>query len=40
MVGVDLGGTKIAAALFDSEGQLLNREQMETAGAQTAEEVV
>lgn len=40
MVGVDLGGTKIAAALFDSEGQLLNREQMETAGAKTAEEVV
>ncbi|AWP27167.1 MULTISPECIES: ROK family protein [unclassified Paenibacillus] len=40
VVGVDLGGTKIAAALFDSEGQLLNREQMETAGAQTAEEVV
>ncbi|KOP67854.1 ROK family transcriptional regulator [Bacillus sp. FJAT-18019] len=40
VVGVDLGGTKIAAALFDSEGQLLNREQMETAGAKTAEEVV
>ncbi|MGG3279462.1 ROK family protein [Paenibacillus solani] len=40
VVGVDLGGTKIAAALFDSEGQLLNREQMETAGARTAEEVV
>ncbi|GAE05030.1 ROK family protein [Paenibacillus sp. JCM 10914] len=40
VVGVDLGGTKIAAALFDSEGQLLNREQMETSGARTAEEVV
>lgn len=40
VVGVDLGGTKIAAALFDSEGKLLNREQMETAGAKTAEEVV
>lgn len=40
VVGVDLGGTKIAAALFDSEGRLLNREQVETAGARTAEEVV
>lgn len=40
VVGIDLGGTKIAAALFDSNGNLLNREQMETAGARTAEEVV
>lgn len=40
VVGVDLGGTKIAAALFDSNGTLLNREQMDTAGARTAEEVV
>ncbi|GGD79416.1 ROK family protein [Paenibacillus nasutitermitis] len=40
VVGIDLGGTKIAAALFDSNGMRLNREQMETADAQTAEEVV
>lgn len=40
VVGIDLGGTKIAAALFDSKGVLLNRELMETAGASTAEEVV
>ncbi|WP_169085727.1 ROK family protein [Paenibacillus sp. PL91] len=40
VVGIDLGGTKIAAALFDSNGTLLNREQIETAGARTAEEVV
>ncbi|MEK5255637.1 ROK family protein [Paenibacillus sp. FSL F4-0125] len=40
VVGIDLGGTKIAAALFDSKGVLLNRELMETAGARTAEEVV
>lgn len=40
VVGIDLGGTKIAAALFDSNGSLVNREQMETAGARTAEEVV
>ncbi|WP_405174620.1 ROK family protein [Paenibacillus sp. FSL H8-0261] len=40
VVGIDLGGTKIAAALFDSKGTVLNRELMETAGARTAEEVV
>ncbi|MFD1957459.1 ROK family protein [Paenibacillus thailandensis] len=40
VVGIDLGGTKIAAALFDSNGNLLNREQMETAGTRTAKEVV
>ncbi|CAM4424351.1 glucokinase [Paenibacillus endophyticus] len=40
VVGIDLGGTKIAAALFDSNGTLVNREQMETSGARTAEEVV
>ncbi|MBB6671998.1 ROK family protein [Cohnella nanjingensis] len=40
VVGIDLGGTKIAAALFDGNGLLLNREQMETAGARTADEVV
>jgi glucokinase len=40
VVGIDLGGTKIAAALFDSKGTLLNRERMETAGARTAKEVV
>lgn len=40
VVGIDLGGTKIAAALFDSKGTQLNRELMETAGARTAEEVV
>jgi len=26
VVGIDLGGTKIAAALFDSKGTQLNRE--------------
>lgn len=40
VVGIDLGGTKIAAALFDSKGEILNRERMETANARTAEEVV
>lgn len=40
VVGIDLGGTKIAAALFDSKGTVLNRELMETAGARTAKEVV
>ncbi|MBB6734577.1 ROK family protein [Cohnella zeiphila] len=40
VVGIDLGGTKIAAALFDPDGKLLRRERMETAGARTAEEVV
>ncbi|MCC3372606.1 ROK family protein [Cohnella sp. REN36] len=40
VVGIDLGGTKIAAALFDGNGELLQREQMETAGARTAKEVV
>ncbi|TXK81436.1 ROK family protein [Paenibacillus sp. N3.4] len=40
VVGIDLGGTKIAAALFDSRGTLVNRERMETAGAHTAKEVV
>jgi glucokinase len=35
-----LGGTKIAAALFDSQGTLLERKQLETAGARTAKEVV
>ncbi|MFC3769193.1 ROK family protein [Paenibacillus sp. GCM10012303] len=40
VVGIDLGGTKIAAALFDSRGEILSRERMETANARTAEEVV
>ncbi|SDC28757.1 glucokinase [Paenibacillus sp. UNCCL117] len=40
VVGVDLGGTKIAAALFNAKGEILNRERMETAHARTAEEVV
>ncbi|MGG6313632.1 ROK family protein [Paenibacillus macerans] len=40
VVGVDLGGTKIAAALFDPEGAIVRRELMETAGARTAREVV
>ncbi|WP_442951635.1 ROK family protein [Paenibacillus sp. GYB003] len=40
VVGIDLGGTKIAAALFDANGGILNRERMETAHARTAEEVV
>jgi len=40
VVGVDLGGTKIAAALFYGEGRQLNRDRMETAGAETAQEVV
>ncbi|MFE5321110.1 ROK family protein [Paenibacillus sp. NPDC056579] len=40
VVGIDLGGTKIAAALFDSKGEILNRERMETANARTAQEVV
>lgn len=40
VVGIDLGGTKIAAALFNAEGEILNRERMETANARTAKEVV
>jgi len=40
VVGIDLGGTKIAAALFNADGEILNRERMETANARTAEEVV
>lgn len=40
VVGIDLGGTKIAAALFDAAGEVVNREQMETAGARTARDVV
>ncbi|MCM3703962.1 ROK family protein [Paenibacillus macerans] len=40
VVGIDLGGTKIAAALFDPAGAIISREQMETSGARTAEEVV
>ncbi|GIP22873.1 ROK family protein [Paenibacillus sp. J22TS3] len=40
VVGIDLGGTKIAAALFNADGEILNRERMETAGLCTAKEVV
>lgn len=40
VVGIDLGGTKIAAALFDSKGDILNRTRMETGDARTAKEVV
>ncbi|UQZ85483.1 Glucokinase [Paenibacillus konkukensis] len=40
VVGIDLGGTKIAAALFNSKGEILGRERMETANARTAKEVV
>ncbi len=40
VVGVDLGGTKIAAALFDASGNVVHREQMDTADAVTAREVV
>ncbi|RED63887.1 glucokinase [Cohnella lupini] len=35
-----MGGTKIAAALFDAGGSIINRERMDTAGTKTAEEVV
>ncbi|MNW28964.1 Glucokinase [compost metagenome] len=40
IVGVDLGGTKIASALFDRKGTLLSREQLETSSARTAYELV
>lgn len=40
VVGIDLGGTKIASGLFDSKGEIRNRERMETAHARTAKEVV
>ncbi|RXZ78778.1 ROK family protein [Paenibacillaceae bacterium] len=40
VVGVDLGGTKIAAALFDSAGAVVNRERMDTGHAGTARELV
>ncbi|GGG64887.1 ROK family protein [Paenibacillus radicis (ex Gao et al. 2016)] len=40
VVGVDLGGTKIAAAIFDGAGTVLNRERIDTADASTAREVV
>lgn len=39
IVGIDLGGTKIASALFDRDGALLKREQVETAGARNAREL-
>ena len=40
VVGIDLGGTKIAAALFDAQGEMVSREQRETAGARSAQDVV
>lgn len=39
VVGVDLGGTKMAVALFDGQGALVNRDRMETAGVKTAAEL-
>lgn len=39
VVGIDLGGTKIAAALFNAAGSLLQREQVETAGCRNAREL-
>ena len=40
VVAVDLGGTKIAAALFEQSGRLIRRELAETAGLSSAKEVV
>ncbi|WP_242403670.1 ROK family protein [Paenibacillus pini] len=40
IVGVDLGGTKIATGLFDNQGQMLSRTQRATAGLQSAEDVI
>ncbi|MFP4975607.1 ROK family protein [Paenibacillus sp. CN-4] len=40
VVGLDLGGTKIAAGLFDARGVLIGREQLETGKGGTARELV
>lgn len=40
VVGVDLGGTKIATALLDRSGQVLQRIQFQTTELKTAEEVI
>lgn len=40
VVGVDLGGTKIATALLDQSGQVLRRTRFQTAELKTAEEVI
>lgn len=40
VVGVDLGGTKIASALFDASGRLVERTEVETAGVQSARDVL
>jgi len=40
VIGVDLGGTKIATGMLDQSGSLLARSQKATAGLKSAEEVV
>ena len=40
VVGVDLGGTKIATALHDQNGTILHRVQYQTAKLKSAEEVI
>jgi len=40
VIGVDLGGTKIATGMLDREGSLLARSQKATAGLQSSEEVI
>lgn len=40
IVGVDLGGTKIAAGLLNEQGEMLCRSQMATAGLKSSEEVI
>ena len=40
VVGVDLGGTKIATALHDQDGKVLQRVQYQTTKLKSAEEVI
>ncbi|WP_425281220.1 ROK family protein [Paenibacillus cellulositrophicus] len=40
IVGVDLGGTKIATGLLDASGRMLARSQKATAGLKSSEEVI
>ncbi|BFH64519.1 ROK family protein [Paenibacillus azoreducens] len=40
VIGVDLGGTKIATGMLDQTGSLLERSQKATAGLQSSEEVI
>jgi len=36
-IGVDIGGTKVAAGVVDEQGQVIDRERRETPGRDVAE---